>query len=623
MVLQRERALTIWGWAGKNEKITVSFHDQKQTTKADKQGKWSVELSPEVAGGPFELVVSGKGERRIKNILLGDVWLCSGQSNMEWNVRSSNNAEQVIAGSANDRIRHFAVAKTISDKPLDNVKAAAWEIAGPATTGNFTAVGYFFAKTLEKELGVPVGLVHSSWGGTDVETWTSREALADSKEFHDLMTGLPKLNLDSLAAKKNAEAAAVVTQLQGKLPDAATVARFPSVEFDQRSWPEMQLPELWETQQLKNFDGVVWFRKTIQLTKEQAAQAATLLLGTIDDSDDTYVNGKKVGATMNSYNVERRYVIPAGLLKEGVNVIAIRVEDTGGGGGVYGGADRLQLTLGDQHLPLAGKWALQVERLAATATSVGPNSYPSLLYNGMIHPLLKFPIKGAIWYQGENNAGRAAQYATAFPVMINDWRKGWEEGNFPFYFVQLSSFIAGDGDSRKGSAWAELREAQTQTLVLPQTGMAVTIDVGERNDIHPRNKQDVGYRLALQALKKTYGKGVVADGPVFSNMEIDGNEVRLGFANADGLMAKGSDGVVLGFDVAGADRKFYPVTGKIENGKVVLQGDAAQKPVAVRYAWADDAGKANLFNGAGLPAQPFRTDHWEGITEKNKYQGGN
>jgi len=328
----------------------------------------------------------------------------------------------------------------------------------------------------------------------------------------------------------------------------------------------------------------------------------------------------KVGAT-NSYNAHRKYTIPAGVLKEGKNTIAIRVEDTGGGGGIYGEASDMKLTIGDNVISLAGDWFFKVEEISGDASSVGPNSYPTLLFNAMVNPLIPYAIEGVIWYQGEANAGRAYQYRKAFPLMITDWRKHWNEGNFPFYFVQLASFNAANGNSKTGSTWAELREAQTMTLSLPNTGMAVTTDIGNSTDIHPKNKQDVGKRLAAIALHNVYKKDIVYSGPMYKSMKVEGSKINIYFTNTgSGLIAK--NGELKGFEIAGNDEQFYPAKATIEGDHVVVSSDSVSNPVAVRFGWMDDAGEDNLFNKEGFPAAPFRTDNRKGITEENKFAIG-
>lgn len=620
MVLQRDKPIPVWGWASAGETVAIQFHNQKKTARAGRDGKWKVTLNPETAGGPYTLLVKGKNTVTLNDVLVGDVWVCSGQSNMEWPVAASNNAVQEIASANNPQIRHFKVVNSVAETPREDLlHESSWKAATPANVGSFTAVGYFFARELYKQLGVPIGLLNTSWGGTDIETWTSREAFENSPEFKTMIAGVRTMNLDSMAKEQSRASQALIQKLQGRLSDAATAATWKTENVDDSGWPRMALPGVWESSQLPDVDGVVWFRKTIELSAEDAGKSAELHIAQIDDNDETYVNGTKVGST-NAYNAKRVYAIPAGVLKPGKNVIAVRVEDTGGGGGIYGGADDLKLVIGGRAQSLAGEWAFQIEAARTEANATNPNAFPTLLYNAMVHPLIPFAVKGAIWYQGESNAGRAFQYRTAFPLMIQDWRKRWGY-DFPFYFVQLASFNSNGGNSRQGSGWAELREAQTMTLKLPHTGMAVTTDVGESNDIHPRNKQDVGLRLAAIALQDAYGKNIVSSGPVYQSMKVDGNKVLLSFANiGDGLMAKDKYGYLKGFEVAGADQQFHYAKAFVQGNQVVVYSDSVAAPVAVRYAWADDAGEANLYNKEGFPAVPFRTDTWKGVTEAARYR---
>lgn len=621
MVLQRDRPMHIWGWADKGETVTVQFHNQKETVRAGKDGKWKVVLRAETAGGPYALTATGKNKIVLNDILVGDVWLCSGQSNMEWPVSASNNAAQEIASAADAQIRHFKVANTVGQTPQEDLsQAGSWKAATPANVGSFTAVGYFFARELRKQTGVPIGLINSTWGGTDVETWTSREAFENSPEFKSMIASVGNIDLDSAAKARSRATFEKIKSFQSRLPDAPALAQWPNLDFNDAAWPKMKLPALWEIGPLPDFDGVVWFRKAVDITAADAGKQAELQLAQIDDFDETYVNGVKVGAT-KSYNEARIYTVPAGVLKGGKNVIAVRVEDTGGGGGVYGDSAAMKLTIGTTILPLHGEWAFAVASVAgANGGYANPNSFPTLLYNAMIHPLVPFAIKGAIWYQGENNAGRAYQYQTAFPLMIQDWRKRWGY-DFPFYFVQLASFNAGGGNSANGSGWAELREAQTLTLTLPHTGMAVTTDIGESADIHPKNKQDVGLRLAAVALHDAYGKTNVFSGPQFQAMQVDGSKAVLSFTHTGGgLMARDKYGYLRGFEVAGADRKFYYAKAFVQGDNVWVAADSVAVPVAVRYAWADDAGEANLYNRDGFPAIPFRTDTWKGSTEAARYR---
>jgi sialate O-acetylesterase len=618
MVLQRKQDIPVWGWAGAGEKITVQFNHQSKSSKADRNGKWMLKLDPEEAGGPYQLLVKGKKMLTVNNVLVGEVWICSGQSNMEFPVSGVNNAAKEIAAADYPTIREIRVGRGISTIPKEDLVDGEWAVCSPATVGEFTAVGYFFARELYNRLKIPIGLINSSWGGTHSETWTSRGAFESSNDFKSMIATMPQLNLDSLAEIRKQSTVKQIESLQGHLPSAAEKAGWKEAATDDSRWPTMRLPQLWDYQQLGALDGVVWFRKTLNITNENAGKAAELDLAMIDDNDITYVNGVRVGAT-NVYNAQRKYLVPAGVLKAGNNLIAVRVEDTGGGGGIYGDSSDLRLRIGTEVLSLAGEWAFQVEAIYAGANSIGPNSFPTLLFNTMINPLIPFAIEGAIWYQGEANADRAYEYRKAFPLMITDWRQHWGR-DFPFYFVQLASFNSANGNSKNGSTWAELREAQTMTLSLPNTGMSVTTDIGESNDIHPRNKQDVGWRLSVIALDNIYGIEMESSGPLFQSMKVEGNQAIISFVHVGkGLEARDKYGYLRGFEIAAAGGDFHYAMARVEGDHVIVSCNEVRDPVAVRFAWADDAGEANLFNKDGLPAVPFRTDQWKGITEGNKF----
>jgi len=620
MVLQRDQHIPIWGWADKGESITVQFHNQTRKVKADKDGKWTVSLDPENAGGPYVLSVKGKNAIQLNNVLVGDVWICSGQSNMEWILSNTQHAKEEIAAANYPQIRHFKVHLDASQTPRPDLEfESRWMQASPENVGNFTAVGYFFARDLYKELNVPIGLINTTWGGTDIETWTSKGAFEDSNDFKEMISKVQPF--DPVArAKARAEAQMqLIKKFQGDLPTKEAASSWSSASFNDGAWPTMKLPGLWEQETLKDLDGTVWFRKSVEIAPEDAGKPAFLSLAMIDDTDQTYVNGVSVGTT-DGYTVRRIYNVAAGVLKAGKNVIAVRVVDTGGGGGIYGEAADMSLTIGNKSIPLAGEWAFGVEAIQSAGPYVNPNSAPTLLYNAMVNPLVPFAMKGVIWYQGEANAWRAYEYRKAFPLMISDWRKKWGQPNFPFYFVQLSSWNADNGDSQRGSTWAELREAQQMTLSVPNTGMAVTTDIGDAADIHPRNKQDVGHRLAAVALYNTYGKNITYAGPTFKSMKIEGNKIVISFSNiGSGLLTKDKRGYLLGFDIAGSDKKFVPAKAFIQGDEVVVYQDGITAPVAVRYNWADYAGEGNFYNKDGFPAAPFRTDDWPGITVNNRY----
>ena len=617
MVLQRNKLIPVWGWASANEKIEIKFNNQIKKTRADKNGKWIIRLDAENAGGPYELSIIGRNKIILKNVLVGEVWICSGQSNMEFTVSGVKNAEKEMNDADYPFIRSFTVPKDVSSLPKNDLKEGKWEVCNKNTVGDFTAVGYFFAKKIYNELKIPIGLIHTSWGGTVSETWTSREAFQSSNEFNEMISDMPNVDLDSISNIFNKSISKRVEELQGSKINPEKASRYKEFAFNDSSWPEVNEPEVWETQDLGEFDGVVWLRKSITLSANETGKDATIELSKIDDEDITYINGVEVGRN-NNWDDNRKYNITRGILKEGINTISIRVVDNGGGGGIYGESNDFKLSIGDKSIPLQGKWKYQVESIKS---DVSPNSYPSLLFNAMINPLIPYAIEGVLWYQGESNTSRAQQYKKAFPLLINDWRIKWNQGNFPFYFVQLSSFNENNGNSQNGSMWAELREAQTQTLQLPNTGMCVTTDIGNPTDIHPKNKQDVGKRLATIALKNIYNQNIVCSGPTFNSMEIQKNKIVVSFGNTgSGLTIPDKYGYLKGFEIAGEDKIFYFANAQIINNKVILFSENVPNPIAIHFGWADDASDNNLYNKEGFPAVPFRTDNWKNVTDDVKYK---
>lgn len=608
MVLQRDKPIKIWGWATRNEHVTVSFNGQKQKTKADGNGKWMVMLSPMPYGGPYEMIITGKNQLHLTNILLGDVWICSGQSNMEWTLNNTRDAKKEIAASNYPEIRLFTVEKKIAYQPLDNVKGK-WEICSPASSGNFSAVAYFFARKLQADLKIPIGLINSSWGGTNIQTWISWDLIGKRDQYKN--ADLAKLEKEN--AEMNEKRALFLAAMNN---DKGESEKWFDINTPTADWKKMSLPTLWEQTEVGNADGIVWFRKEVDIPAAWEGKALTLSLGTIDDNDITYVNGTRVGG-INMYNEDRLYTIAPSLLKKGKNIITVKVSDFGGGGGMYGDAQKLWIGNDEQHLPLAGDWQykISVTNVSMGIRDYGPNSFPSLLYNGMIAPIINYGVKGAIWYQGESNTWEAYNYRSLFADLIGNWRSKWGY-ELPFFWVQLANFMK-PVENPSQSDWAELRDAQNYTLALPQTGQAVIIDIGEANDIHPRNKQDVGLRLALAAEKVAYGKDIVYSGPVYQSMTTNGNKIILSFTNTgSGLWAKDKYGYLRGFSIAGADQKFVWAKAVIEGDKVVVYSDAIASPAAVRYAWADNPDDANFYNKEGLPASPFRTDNWKLKTQK-------
>ena len=616
MVLQRDKQNPIWGFADANESVEIHFNKQVKKTTADKNGKWTVNLSAEKAGGPFELTIIGKNKITIKNVLVGEVWICSGQSNMEFQVFKTMNAEKEMADANYPMIRHFGVAQDLSGTPKDDLKQGKWEEANKKNVGNFTAVGYYFARKLYAELKIPIGIINTSWGGTNVETWTSREAFENSPDFKAMIADVPTLNVDSISKLYARKMKERVEKIQGNPVSCDNEDSFKELSFNDNSWGELNTPSLWENQPLGDLDGVVWMRKTITLTADDLKNKAVLSLAKIDDEDITYINGIEIGRN-TQYDLKRVYSVPGNVLKEGKNVIAVRIVDNSGGGGIYGEAQDLKLNIGSKSIPLDGKWKF---RVIVVKTALSPNSYPSLLYNAMVNPLVPYGIQGVLWYQGEANVWRAAEYKKSFPLMINDWRTKFKQGNFPFYFVQLSTFDEFGGNSQKGSRWAELREAQSETLKVPNTGMAVTTDIGNAKDIHPTNKQDIGLRLAAIAMNNIYGKKQVHSGPTYKSQEIKGNQIVLTFDNIGSGLSTPNNVELKGFEIAGADKVFHSAKAIIKDNKVIVSSDQVQNPVAVHYGWADDDTAINLFNKEKFPASPFRTDNWEILTANEKYK---
>ena len=618
MLLQRQQAIPVWGWAQPGERVRVQLHRQSATTTANAQGRWQLRLQPEAAGGPYTLRVQGENRIEFKDVLLGDLWLASGQSNMEWSLAQSANAEREIAHSNLPKMRHLKIPKSVAFAPQDDLAPAQWKAASAHNSGEFSAAAFFFARKLLRETGVPIGIVNASWGGTNVETWISRSALATLPEMQ-----LDAMPLDAPAARLRytQKMDAVVRAWQHSAVDESGAAsQWKKADYDDQHWVTLKAPQYWEEQGLPDFDGVVWYRRDVYLNDAQVAQSAVLELGTVDDCDDSYVNGKRVGSICQ-WDAPRRYALPAGLLHPGRNVIAVRVTDNGGGGGFYGDAAALKLRLGDEALALSGVWKARVESYLDKGDPP-PNDLPSLLFNAMVNPLIGLPLKGVIWYQGESNVPRAQQYAQTFPLLIQDWRTQWNRPKLPFYFVQLASFLPLEKNRLMGSDWAELRDAQSRTLKLPGTGMVVATDIGDAQSIHPLNKQDVGLRLALLALKNDYGKkNLVASGPVYRSMRVRGAQVEIVFSEVGrGLaIAKGAQ-ALQGFTLADASQQFLPAQARIQGHKVIVSRPGMEHPVAVRFGWVDNPQQNNLVNRNGLPASPFRSDDWPGLTDGVKYQ---
>ena len=618
MVLQQGIEIPVWGWADAGERITVVFNKATVRARAGSDGKWQATLPVQNAGGPYTMTIRGKNTIVLDNVMIGEVWICSGQSNMEWRVDQSNNAAEEVAAAGYPAIRLFTVPKAVAQFPQDDLGSGEWVECSPETVAGFSAVGYFFGRNLHREMDVPVGLIHTSWGGTVAETWISPRTISNDNDFKPKLVELQQMDLESYRRAKMEQVKEI---LGGEIPreDKGMNGNEPvwaGLDYNDQNWKSIKTPMYWEEQGYIDIDGIGWYRKDIRLNEEQTNANLTLHLGKIDDSDITFFNGIEIGKTEGKYDHERVYTIDRKYLRPGKNVIAVRVHDTGGNGGIWGNPENQFLAIGSEQEDISGDWKFRISRAEVAAVNVGPNSYPTLLFNAMIKPLVPYGIRGAIWYQGESNAGRAQQYRRVFPSLINDWRQHWNQGDFPFLFVSLANFT--EAPEQPGeSDWAELREAQTMTLSLPNTGMALAIDIGEAGDIHPRNKQDVGDRLALNALRIAYGKDVVNSGPMFSSVDFTDDRAVISFTEiGSGLKVNDRYGYLKGFAVAGADRKFFWAKAELlDENKVIVYSDDVPNPVAVRYGWANNPDDLNLYNMEGLPANPFRTDNWPGITK--------
>jgi sialate O-acetylesterase len=624
MVLQQEIPVPVWGTASPGSTITIRFAGQQVLGTADADGRWMVRLAPLTANAApavLEVVFSDGSIITLSDILVGEVWVCSGQSNMGWPLTGTFNGAEEIMRAHRPYIRLFTVPQRPAGTPQLQISGAAWRACSPETIGNFSAVAYHFACELQSRLNVPIGLIHTSWGGTTAEAWTAWDALLENSATRGIVDTFAR-DLPDMASRRESwqrdwEALEEETSDKGNTKYAEGWA---GLDEPKGAWADMELPGTWQSRGL-NHSGIVWFRKTIDIPPAWAGRDLQLAIGATDKSDTTYFNNERVGGiTMaereDSWSHLRTYMVPGELVRAGRNVITVRVHSDKFAGGMTGPEEFMQLTCpdraGDAAIPLAGTWRYAVEadyglvQLPQEPVSADHHSAPGALFNGMISPLLPFAIRGVIWYQGESNANRAAQYRSLFQVLICNWRKAWGQGDFPFYFVQLANYMARQSVPTE-SQWAELREAQTMALTLPNTGMAVAIDIGEADDIHPRNKKDVGLRLALNALHRTYGHSdVIPCGPIFRSAKREGSSLRVSFDYVGGGLVCQGD-ALRGFAIAGEDGRFVWAEARIEGGEILVSSPEIAEPRSARYGWADNP-EVNLYNKAGLPASPFRTD---------------
>jgi sialate O-acetylesterase len=628
-VLQRGQPLPVWGWAAPMTRVRVTLAGHEAHTLSSDHGDWSVRLPALPAGGPHTLVVTAAdGETlTISDLLVGEVWIASGQSNMEWPLDQSRPfADDAIATADFPGIRFFTSSRRTHLGAQRTVDGASWQRVSPAAAPRFSAVAFAFARRLHRELGVPVGILSVSWGGTFIETWTSRSTLALNPDIAPWLAAY-EANTWTAARWKDvgpmgSDGRAANSMGESRPADPGITQPWGDAALDDSDWDEIKLPSTWQRADHR-YSGVFWFRRVIELPADWVGKDLVLNLGAADKQDITYVNGVEVGRSGTGFedcfwNVARTYAIPAVLVSGRRLVVACRVYSFIYDGGLIGPAAAMNVhPAGDaaSALPLAGDWRFRNEHnfgLVVRPPGImghGEENTPHMLFDNLVAPLVPYALRGAIWYQGESNESAPHLYARLLRDLVDDWRRQWGQPSLAFHIVQLTAFRSPQAHQPE-SNWARIREAQTSLLATPGTGLAVITDLGDAADIHPRNKIPVGERLAQSALARDYARPLVANGPVAASFAFNGPAVRVSFDYADGVLSTTDGAAPATVFLAGADRVFYPATALIEGTSVIVTSPAVSMPVAVRYAWADNPEGANLAGGSGLPASPFRSDHW-------------
>lgn len=622
VVLQRQKPIPVWGRANANESVNVSLANQMKSAKADANGKWSVEFAPMEAGGPFVLKASAaSGNLTVNDVLIGEVWLCSGQSNMEWTVKQADNFKEEKKNANFPQIRHFFVAHNVEIEPQKDLSSGEWKISSPQTVGDFSAIGFFFARQIHQKTKVPIGLVHSSWGGSQIEGWISKEGMFSSDELKNYAQNLPEnwaeadLMLERHLKKE-------ILGDGNANPTLADEKKYLDLNYDFSKWIAANPMWQWDWKGIWAWRGNGFMAKKVEIPADFVAQETMLGLAESYSYNEVYINGTEIFRGI--LKGKREIIIPRNIWKAGENRIVVKmnrtIEPEWFGLGLQGAPEDVFIASKEEKIILGNEnWSLMPSFAEKHEYAHSSNNVGTTIFNGMIAPLVPFAMRGVLWYQGEANAGRSFQYRKTFPLLIEDWRKKWND-DFYFYFVQLSSYGTNQ-NSNEGSGWAELREAQTMTLSLPKTAMAVTTDIGNANDVHPTNKQDVGWRLAANALKDIYGQNIASSSALYDSVKFENGKAVVSFKNTYGsLKVNDKYGYVRGFEIAGEDKVFYYAQARIAGDKVIVYNDKVSNPVAVRYAWSDAPLDANLYNSADFPVSSFRTDDWKGITVENKFQ---
>lgn len=610
MVLQRESRVRIWGKAVPGAELKLTFRGRIHRTLVSGSGDWEIELGRLKAGGPDEMLIECESSSRLlKDILVGDVWLLGGQSNMQIPIRRTLDLfADEVKNAEYPELRSFTVPQEYDfHGPREEVTGGSWVSVNPSSIYDFSAIGYFFAKRVHEKYKIPIGLIQSAIGGTPVEAWMSEQSLRRFKRFQDELT-LCKDDTYVNGTKQKEEQRnnrwyGELYEKDEGLQDAKGI--WYSEDYDDSAWKVMEIPRSFEGTELEDFKGSVWFRKEIDIPKGMLKGKGKIAIGTIIDADDTYINGVQIGNTGYLYP-PRRYEIPEGLLQEGRNVITVRVLVTQNTGGFVSDMPYYIRANGEE-LPISGTWKYKIGAVMKAQLPTTFFQYkPTGVFNGMIYPLRKYAIKGIMWYQGESNTGYPYDYKELFEAVIKDWRELWNLGELPFLYVQLPNFCLWKKEPDI-SGWARLRNEQRKALEIPGTGMVVAIDKGMYNDLHPWDKKSIGDRLFLLASDLVYGEELVGSGPLYDYMERDGASIKLHFKHTgSGLMVKGDKPE--GFELCGADGVYYPADAVLEKHAAVVTSRYVKEPMALRYAWADNPEEANLYNREGLPASPFETN---------------
>ncbi|GAA4300385.1 sialate O-acetylesterase [Aestuariibaculum suncheonense] len=620
MVLQRDVKVPVWGWSSPNERISVEFNGKKYKAKTTEAGKWSLELPKMKSGGPYTMVIKGNDTLQVKDILVGDVWLCSGQSNMVHQLDIHDVLYEKEIETANDsEIRHYKIPTTTSiTGPKDDFIGGSWQKAVGDEVRDFSAVAYFFAKKIYDKYQIPIGLINASVGGTPIEAWIPEEGYKDFPEILNIIAE----NKDTTfvnASKRNQPdfdrdfSSTEDKGLTGEIPWYA-------VNFKPKNWRRINIPGYWEDQGVKDLNGVVWYRRDVEIPESMIGKKARVFLGRIVDADELYINGVKVGGKTYQYP-QRRYMVPENVLKAGKNTFVVRVTNHSGKGGFV--PDKPYYIFSEKDtVDLKGYWEYKVGQVFKSfdysaysinnsegpkLRRINPQNEPTSLFNGMIAPFKQYPVKGILWYQGESNTGNPGDYKDYMKALVSGLREVFNNASIPFIYAQLPNFMDVSYVPTE-SNWAVLRESQLESLSIPNTAMTVNIELGEWNDIHPDNKKDVGERMALAALKVAYNEDIVYSGPLLESYEIKKSKVVISFSHTGSGLTT-NDGEPLGeFAIAGEDKKFVWANAKIDGDKVIVWSDQIDNPKFVRYAWADNPDNPNLFNKEGLPASPFRIE---------------